>query len=93
MSDLSTYSRFKDYLLLAAIAAVLSLAGLVFTSDRGRLSRLEAVLEEKGSRIEAQAGRIATLEAARVNEREETLRRLSRIEDKIDNLATPQGGR
>ena len=89
MSDLSTYSRFKDYLLLAAVAAVLSLAGLVFTSDRGRIARLEAVIEEKGQRIEAQGGRIATLEAARVNEREETLRRLSRIEDKIDNLVRP----
>lgn len=86
MSDLSTYSRFKDWLLLAAVAAVLSLAGLVFASDRGRIQRVEILIEEKGDRIDSQAGRIAVLEAARVAEREETLRRLSRIEDKIDNL-------
>lgn len=86
MSDLSTYARFKDWLLLAAFAAVLSLAGIVFTSDRGRIEKLEILIEEKGNRIDAQGGRIATLEAARVAEREETLRRLSRIEDKIDRL-------
>ncbi len=86
MSDLSTYSRFKDWLLLAAVAGLLSLAGLVFQSDRGRITQLEAVMKEKGDRIDSQGGRIATLEAARVAEREETLRRLSRIEDKIDKL-------
>lgn len=86
MSDLSTYTRFKDWLLLGAFAAVLSLGGLVFTSDRGRIDRLETLMEEKGSRIDAQGGRIAVLESARVAEREETLRRLSRIEDKIDRF-------
>lgn len=86
MSDLSTYARFKDWLLLGAVAALLSLGGLVFTSDRGRIARLEAVVEEKGDRINVQAGRIAALEAAARAERDETLRRLSRIEEKVDRL-------
>lgn len=87
MSDLSTYAKFRDWLLAALVAAVLSLAALVFNTDRGRIEKLEALLEERGERIDAQGARIGVLEASRVNEREEILRRLARIENKIDKSA------
>lgn len=86
MADLTTYARFRDWLTLAVVAGIISLAGIIYTSDRGRLTKLEAIQEEKGDRLASLVARVATLEAARVTEREDVLRRLDRIETKIDKL-------
>jgi hypothetical protein len=82
VSDLSTYTRFKDWMLVGAIGIIVALFGVVASDNRRRIE----LLEMKCERIDIHAGRISSLETAQLSQREETFRRLDRIEGKLDRL-------
>lgn len=86
MPDIKTFSGFKDWLLLAIIGALISVGGMLMNNNRNRLEILEIRIEEKGDRIVAHAARLATIEAIQISQRDETFRRLDRIERKLDEI-------
>lgn len=54
MADLTTYPKFKDWLLVALIGIVFALLGMVAADNRRRIENLESRLDrvaEYGSRI------------------------------------------
>lgn len=84
MPEITTFAKFKDWLLLALVAGTLGLLGALHGNAAHRIDLLEAKVEERGGRIDAHAARLATIEAIQVSQRDETFRRLDRIERKID---------
>lgn len=84
MPEITTFTKFKDWLLLALFAGTLSLLGALHASAAHRIEILEARMDERGERLESHAARLATIEAIQVSQRDETFRRLDRIERKID---------
>lgn len=89
MSDLGTYSRFKDWLVVLLVGLVISLIGIVAADNRRRIETVETVVQERTALLESYGARLTALEVASSSQREEIARRLSRIEDKIDRLGTP----
>jgi hypothetical protein len=86
MAEISTFTKFKDWLTLAAIAATLSLLGVLRMGDVHRIDLLEVTVQDKSERLNNQAARIAAIEAIQNSQRDETFRRLDRIERKLDEL-------
>lgn len=86
MAEIGTFSKFKDWLLLALVGGVLSLVGVLHTTATHRIDLLEAKAEVWGDRVDSHAGRLATIEAQLASQRDETFRRLDRIERKLDDL-------
>lgn len=84
MADLSTYTRAKDWIIVALVGLVFTLLGIVATDNRRRIE----VLENRQSAIESYSARIARLEEALQSQRQELGRRLERMEDKLDKISS-----
>lgn len=86
MPEITTFAKFKDWLLLGILGALFSVLGLLHSGAVHRIELAEAKLEASWSRIEAHAARLATIEAIQQSQRDETFRRLDRIENKLDTI-------
>lgn len=87
MADLTTYTRAKDWLIVALIGIVFTLLGVVATDNRRRIEIVEDHQEASQHVSENHSARLARMEEIINIQREEIGRRLGRIEDKVDRLS------
>lgn len=87
MSDISTFARWKDWLLLALIALVFTLLGLLANENRERIVALEAEIVS-GREVRQQGfERIRALEAQRPPfDRNDAREIEERLQRQIDTL-------
>lgn len=86
MSDLRTFSDFKNWLLVGAAGVIFVLLGLIANDNRRRIEVAEARIEERGPKIESLISRVAAIESRQDVQQGEVFRRLERIEAKLDKL-------
>jgi hypothetical protein len=84
VTGIGTFAGFKDWLLLAILGALFTVLGMLHAGAVHRITIVEAKQEGSWARIEAHAARLATIEAIQNSQRDETFRRLDRIERKLD---------
>lgn len=83
MSDLSTFTRSKDWIIVALVGVVFTLLGLVAAENRQRIRDLEVAGVARHEVLERHGQQLARLDAIQEQQRGEILRRLDRIEEKL----------
>ncbi len=89
MGEIGTFTKFKDWLLLMILGLLFSVLGLLHGGAVHRIDIIETKQDASWARIEAHAARLSTIEAVQGSQRDETFRRLDRIERKLDDLKVP----
>lgn len=99
MSDISTFDKFKNWLLVGAVGLVITLLSIIATDNRQRIdameTRIERIietrLENQSQRIESQAQRLSKIEAMHESQMAEIFRWLSRIDSKLGGSGERRG--
>lgn len=86
MADLSSFTRAKDWAIIALFGGVISLGSMIVADNRSRIDKVEARVSERGPILEDHAARLVRLEESMAATRSEINRRLERIEKKLDDL-------
>lgn len=82
MSDLSTFTKAKDWIIVTLVGLIFALLGMVAAENRRRIEAIEQRQDNHVTMINMHSERIGRLEETH----REIGRRLERIEDKLDRL-------
>ena len=87
MADLSTYEKYKDWLIVLLVSLLMGAFGTMAAGNRGRIEALEQEVRARGPVLENHSNRLSALETMVRSQNEEVFRRLDRIENKVDRLS------
>jgi predicted P-loop ATPase/GTPase len=93
MSDLSTFTRAKDWIIVTLAGLIFTLLAMWASDNRRRIDAIEIRQERSFNTVNDHSERIGRIEEILASQRQEIGRRLERIEDKVDRISSRQNGK